>query len=81
MIAAQARFIPYPGCVETLLPRVIHKTINDCRNTPDEGFPHLSNKVTIFLKNPENSVTIFERFDLYSNQPGRFSSSSETVCR
>ena len=53
MIVAEAHFIPYPGCVETLLPRAIRKTINDCRNTPDEGFPHLSNIVTTDLENPE----------------------------
>ena len=33
---------PYPGCVETLLPRAMYKTIYDCENTPDEGFPRYS---------------------------------------
>ena len=53
MIVAEVHFIPYPGCVETMLPRAIRKTINDCKNTPDEGFPHLSNIVTTDLENPE----------------------------
>ena len=64
MIAAEAHFIPYPGCVETLLPRAIQKTINDCKNTPDEGFPHLSNTVTTDLENPKMFITIFETLDL-----------------
>ena len=64
MITAEAHFIPYPGCVETLLPRAIHKTINDCKNTLDEGFPHLSNTVTTDLENPKTFITIFEKFDL-----------------
>ena len=57
-IAAEAHFIPYPGCVETLLPRAIHTihhtlTIYDCENTPDEGHPYLINTVTILLENSE----------------------------
>ena len=53
MIAAEAHYIPYPGCVEKLLPRAIHKTVNNCENTPDEGFPQLSNIVTTDLGNDE----------------------------
>ena len=34
-IAPEANFIPYLGCVETLLPRAMYKTIYDCEKTPD----------------------------------------------
>ena len=53
IIAAEAHFIPYPKCVETLLSRAIQRPKMTVKITPDEGFPHLSNTVTIFLENSE----------------------------
>ena len=83
-IAAEAHFIPNPGCLETLLPTVLFQEQYKGRKwlwkIPDKGVPHWSNRVTIFLENSKKFRGDFRDVWLVNSliTPRRFSTSSET---